>query len=261
MDRHPAPTITYIGGPTALIEWRGLRILTDPTFDPAGSRYETPIYTLRKTQEPALRAGGYRRRERRAPEPRPPLRQPRSRRPCAPCRRAARADDDRGRRASRTGSPRPRAVGVNRTRRARRQPGDRHRHAGAARPGGRGPRPCHRLRAGVSRRAARCLHIGRHGLVRRRRGSRPPLPRVDRVLFLGAALQAVGRAPDVHRRRSRRRRPGLSGAAILPLHFEGWEHFSESRTEVVDAFAGAGLSERLRWLTPGQAEPLIATGP
>jgi L-ascorbate metabolism protein UlaG (beta-lactamase superfamily) len=35
--------ITYIGGPTALIEFGGLRLLTDPTFDPAGSTYPTPV--------------------------------------------------------------------------------------------------------------------------------------------------------------------------------------------------------------------------
>src|SRR5688500_15357452 len=31
--------ITHIGGPTTLIEFAGWRILTDPTFDPAGKRY------------------------------------------------------------------------------------------------------------------------------------------------------------------------------------------------------------------------------
>ena len=30
-------TITYIGGPTAVLEYAGLRIVTDPTFDPPGS--------------------------------------------------------------------------------------------------------------------------------------------------------------------------------------------------------------------------------
>jgi L-ascorbate metabolism protein UlaG (beta-lactamase superfamily) len=47
---------TYIGGPTALIEIGGLRLLTDPTFDPAGSEYTTPVYTLRKTRGPAVAA-------------------------------------------------------------------------------------------------------------------------------------------------------------------------------------------------------------
>ncbi|MFL5560810.1 MAG: MBL fold metallo-hydrolase [Gemmatimonadaceae bacterium] len=46
--------ITYIGGPTAIIEWRGLRLLTDPTFDPGGTSYALPEYTLRKTSGPAL---------------------------------------------------------------------------------------------------------------------------------------------------------------------------------------------------------------
>ena len=46
--------ITYIDGPTALIENAGLRFLTDPTFDPAGTAYPTPVYTLHKTTAPAL---------------------------------------------------------------------------------------------------------------------------------------------------------------------------------------------------------------
>jgi L-ascorbate metabolism protein UlaG (beta-lactamase superfamily) len=48
--------ITYIGGPTALLELGGLRLLTDPTFDPAEEVYPTGLYTLRKlaTRRPAL---------------------------------------------------------------------------------------------------------------------------------------------------------------------------------------------------------------
>ena len=45
---------TYIGGPTALFKWDGLRILTDPTFDPAGTTYSTNLYTLKKRESPAL---------------------------------------------------------------------------------------------------------------------------------------------------------------------------------------------------------------
>jgi L-ascorbate metabolism protein UlaG (beta-lactamase superfamily) len=40
--------ITLIGGPTALLEVNGLRLLTDPTFDPAGGVYGI----LRKTSGP-----------------------------------------------------------------------------------------------------------------------------------------------------------------------------------------------------------------
>jgi L-ascorbate metabolism protein UlaG (beta-lactamase superfamily) len=46
-------TLTLVGGPTALIEYEGLRLLTDPTFDPPG-RYETPTITHEKTSGPAL---------------------------------------------------------------------------------------------------------------------------------------------------------------------------------------------------------------
>lgn len=47
--------ITYIGGPTALIEIGGWRLLTDPTFDPPGKRYFFGWGTMsRKQQGPAL---------------------------------------------------------------------------------------------------------------------------------------------------------------------------------------------------------------
>jgi len=51
------PGLTYVGGPTFILEWHGLRLLTDPTFDPAGTAYELPGYALHKSQAPALAAG------------------------------------------------------------------------------------------------------------------------------------------------------------------------------------------------------------
>jgi L-ascorbate metabolism protein UlaG (beta-lactamase superfamily) len=54
----PLPTpvhITHIGGPTVLIEIGSLRILTDPTFDPAGTRYVyAPNFVARKRTDPAI---------------------------------------------------------------------------------------------------------------------------------------------------------------------------------------------------------------
>lgn len=44
---------TLIGGPTALIEAAGFRLLTDPTFDDPGE-YRLPHTTLIKTSRPAL---------------------------------------------------------------------------------------------------------------------------------------------------------------------------------------------------------------
>jgi len=47
-------SITLIGGPTALIEVDGFRLLTDPTFDAPGA-YELPHVKLEKLSGPALR--------------------------------------------------------------------------------------------------------------------------------------------------------------------------------------------------------------
>lgn len=49
----PRLTLTLIGGPTVLIETGGLRLLTDPTFDPPGLYKETPV-RFEKTSGPAL---------------------------------------------------------------------------------------------------------------------------------------------------------------------------------------------------------------
>jgi L-ascorbate metabolism protein UlaG (beta-lactamase superfamily) len=50
--------ITHIGGPTALIEVGGWRILTDPTFDKAGRRYSFGWGTFsRKLADPAIAPG------------------------------------------------------------------------------------------------------------------------------------------------------------------------------------------------------------
>ena len=51
-----AITITYVGGPTALLEVAGLRLLTDPTFDPAGRLQLRLGTSSRKLQGPALTA-------------------------------------------------------------------------------------------------------------------------------------------------------------------------------------------------------------
>jgi L-ascorbate metabolism protein UlaG (beta-lactamase superfamily) len=48
-------SITLIGGPTALIEIDGFRLLTDPTFDAPGA-YELPHVKLEKLSGPALTA-------------------------------------------------------------------------------------------------------------------------------------------------------------------------------------------------------------
>lgn len=58
MNQAPAlpVRITHIGGPTALIEIGQWRILTDPAFDPAGTRYVDGAYELLKKTGPAIPA-------------------------------------------------------------------------------------------------------------------------------------------------------------------------------------------------------------
>ena len=46
-------------------------------------------------------------------------------------------------------------------------------------------------------------------------------------------------------------------AAIVPSHLEGWAHLTESRVEIDEAFARAGLSNRLRWPRAGTPITLI----
>ena len=50
--------LTHIGGPTVLIEFAGWRLLTDPTFDPAGGKYRFGWGTgSTKLTEPSIAAG------------------------------------------------------------------------------------------------------------------------------------------------------------------------------------------------------------
>ena len=247
--------ITCIGGPTALLELDALRLLTDPTFDPAGTSYPTPYYTLHKLTGPAIAPDQLRKID------------------------AVLLSHDHhfdnldlaGRAVSR-GVPR-----VFTTR------------AGAERLGngatGLAPGEQQTLVAPDGRKLLITATPARHGPVDGDRGpvigfilrwkdspkavlyvsgdtvwydgvagtvAREPV-RIA-LLFAGAArVAAVG--PDhltftadelVQVARAR------PEALIVPLHIEGWEHFSESRSEVVAAFAAAGLTDRLRLLDRGE---------
>lgn len=58
MAANPLFKATYIGGPTAILEIGGLRLMTDPTLDPAGNVYHLGSLTVEKTQGPATLAIG-----------------------------------------------------------------------------------------------------------------------------------------------------------------------------------------------------------
>jgi L-ascorbate metabolism protein UlaG (beta-lactamase superfamily) len=78
------------------------------------------------------------------------------------------------------------------------------------------------------------------------------------VLNMGAA-RVLARAPDhltmtgddgVAAARA------FGRAAVVPLHYEGWAHFTEGRDVIARTFEAAGLDGRVRWLESGVAQPL-----
>jgi L-ascorbate metabolism protein UlaG (beta-lactamase superfamily) len=45
-------------------------------------------------------------------------------------------------------------------------------------------------------------------------------------------------------------------ATIVPVHYQGWAHFTQHRDDVFTAFTAAGLTSRLRLLELGVASSL-----
>jgi L-ascorbate metabolism protein UlaG (beta-lactamase superfamily) len=246
--------LTYIGGPTALLALGGLRLLTDPTFDAAGSEYPTPAYVLRKTGGPAIPPGSL-----------------------GPVDLVLLSHDHHadnldvtGRRVVH-GAP----MVLTTTEGARRLGGN---AIGLAAWDSR------ELPAGDGRRLRVTATPARHGPPGGDRGpvigfalaftDRPEhavyvsgdtvwyegVAEVARrfavqvaVLFAGAArVREVGPAAlTFTAAEAVAAAQSFSDAVIVPLHFEGWAHYSESGAELEQAFAAAGLSDRLRRPAPG----------
>jgi L-ascorbate metabolism protein UlaG (beta-lactamase superfamily) len=247
--------ITYIGGPTALLEFAGLRLLTDPTFDPPGGDYITGPVTLRKTAGPAV-----------APE-------------SLSFDAVLLSHDHHADNLDRLGRDAlGRAQKVLTT------------EAGAARLGGNaaGLKPWANIDLPVA--DGRVLRVtatpARHGPEGGDRG-----PVIGFVLESESGAGAVYVSGDtvwydglneIHERFQIHRAILFMGAArvpevgpahltmtaadgiqfaqafpeaaVIPLHYEGWRHFSESRRDIAAAFAEAGLEHRLHWLEAGRPE-------
>lgn len=245
--------VTYIGGPTALIEWNGLRLLTDPTFDPAGSAYPTSAYTLRKTIGPALDAADI-----------------------GPIDVVLLSHDHHfdnldhaGRRllakagiviTTEAGASR---LGNNATgliaweRREIRSPGGEPLHVTAT-PARHGP-------AGGDRGPAIGFALTREDRVGAvyvsgdtvwYDGVREVSERFDvrlALLFCGRARVSAAGDNDLTMSADDavQAAQAFARAVIVPLHYEGWEHFTQSRADLERAFAKAGLSRRLAWPAAG----------
>jgi L-ascorbate metabolism protein UlaG (beta-lactamase superfamily) len=66
-----------------------------------------------------------------------------------------------------------------------------------------------------------------------------------RVLEVGPAHLTFTAAEAVEAARA------FADATIIPMHYEGWEHLSESRQQIEDAFTCTGLEGRLHWMGLG----------
>jgi L-ascorbate metabolism protein UlaG (beta-lactamase superfamily) len=248
--------VTHIGGPTALIEVAGWRILTDPTFDPPGRRYSFGWGTgSRKRTGPA-----------RQPDELGPV-------DAVLLSHEHHADnlDDRGRAlladvpvvvTTRTGARHlgGSARGLRPWDETVLDGPDRRRITVTATPCRHGP-PLSRPVAGPVIGFALRWDDQEHGVfwitgdTVLYRGVRevPRRMTVDTVLLhLGAVrFPLTGR---LHYSLTADEAVALctlvQPRTIIPVHYEGWQHFTQGRDAVEQAFATApdGLGDRLHWL-------------
>ena len=246
--------LTYIGGPTALLEIGGLRLLLDPTFDPPGGEYPSGSATLRKLAGPAVAVADLGSID------------------CILLSHDHHFDNlDR---AGREFLPKAKAVLTT--------------TEGAGRLGGNSvglsPWDITEL-PGPSGPAVRVMATpARHGPKGLERGavigfavalvssSHAVYIAGDTVWYEGVAKVAervnvrvailnlgAARVPEVGpfhltmtAEEAVEAARAFPEASIVPLHFEGWAHFSEGRPEIAKAFAQAGLTDRLCWPEPGK---------
>lgn len=251
---------TYIGGPTALLEIAGLRLLTDPTFDPGGTEYRTAVYTLRKTDSPAVASEALGKidavllshdhhfdnldhagRELLSHVPlvlTTPIGAERlggNARGLLPWESVDIESSDNTRLRV-TGTP------------ARHGPAD----------GDRGPVTGFLLTRADEPLTPSLPAIYVSGDTVWYDGLREISARADvriAVLFLGAAsVREVGPAHlTFTANEAVEAARAFSQAVVVPLHYAGWAHFSEGRGEIQRAFEAAGMSNRVCWLEPGRA--------
>ena len=246
--------ITYIGGPTAVFEWGGLRLLTDPGFDPPGGEYKTGPVVLRKTAGPALSPESLGRID-----------------------AVLLSHDHHFDNLDHSGR-----TFVEGAKRVLTTP------AGAERLGGHAIGLANWQSIDMPAPDGGVLRItgtpARHGPAHLDRGPvtgfamaftdaldqavyisgdtvwYEGVAEVARrfavraaVLFMGAArVPAVGpEALTMTAEDGIEAARAFPEATILPLHYEGWAHFTESREVIARAFSKAGLGDRVRWMELG----------
>ncbi|MFD4941469.1 MBL fold metallo-hydrolase [Streptomyces sp. NPDC058409] len=246
-------TVTHIGTATVLLEIGGLRLLTDPAFDPAPAVYRHDPVTLRSTSGPAIRASELPRVD-----------------------AVLLSHDEHPDNLDATGrgllAGRPVLTTVS----------------GATRLGGdaRGLAPWETRTLTVGNGTLRITGTpGLHGPVGDVTGfvieapgedeavyisgdtvHIPELDEIGRRFTIGTALLHLGAARieafgggelitmDGEQAASLTR--SLGARRVVPVHYDSWDHFTEGHEQIAARFTEAGLADRLHWLTPGIAEPL-----
>jgi L-ascorbate metabolism protein UlaG (beta-lactamase superfamily) len=248
----PAVEITYVGGPTAIIQIGGLRFITDPTFD-APSEYPSGTVTLQKLEGPAVAVADIGAID------------------AVLLSHDQHADNlDRAGRAlaersltltTRAGAGRlgGRAVGLSPWESREFTTPDGQRLRVTATPARHGPAGIEPLTGDVVGFVISSIEPA-HDLV---------YVTGDTVWFDGVAEIARRYHPDVvllFAGAARTRGPfhltmdtndavetavAFPGAVVVPIHHAGWAHFVQSQDDLVRTFTVVGLQQRLRPVTPG----------
>jgi len=251
--------ITHVGGPTTLIDVGGWRLLTDPTFDPAGDRYRFGFgLASRKLSGPSLAADAI-----------------------GPIDAVLLSHDHHDDNLDRAGRALLPGAGVVLTT-----------SAGARRLGGNAvglaPWETYTLSAPERPSVTVTATPARHGVA----GSGPlvgpvigfaltwpgqahgtvwisgdtvwfaGVREVARRLQVGTAILHLGGVRfgltgplryTMNADEAVRVTRAMSPHTVIPIHYDGWQHFREGRETAERAFAAAGLDERVVWLPPGEA--------
>ena len=249
-------TFTLIGGPTVLIEIGGLRLLTDPTFDPANNDYALGPVTLTKTASPAQTSASLGHID------------------AILLSHEQHSDnlDHAGRELAKS-VPRifttpesalqvgENAIGLHPWKEAFLAAPDGRRLRITATPARHGPEGAAAFAGEVT------------GFLLQWEGENQGalyisgdtvwyegVAAVAQMFDVGVALLNLGAARiapvgpsdlTMNAEGAIEAARAFANAKIIPAHYEGWAHFSEPRAEVERQFASAGMSHRLNWLQPG----------
>lgn len=247
-------TLTHIGTATMLVQFGGLTFLTDPVFDPAPTEYVSGPVVLRSTTEPAISASEL-----------PPI-------DAVLLSHDEHPDnlDEAGRRlldgklviTTQSGAGRlgGHAVGV--------APWSSHTVAVGEKSVIITATPAHHGPAGDV--IGFILRVPGEEKVLYISGDttyESDLDQIGEIFSIGVAVLHLGAAKfailgdqmiSMDSASAAKFTASLAADIVVPIHFASWEHFTETEDEIVASFAGAGLTDRLKWLTPGVPRDLGA---